>query len=333
MQVAQRWIVARLRNRRFFSLAELNAAIRDLVVALNDRVTRHLGASRRQLFEDLERPALGLCPRRLTSMRSGRSARSGSTAMSRSTATTIRCPTGCCARRSGAPDREDGPELFHDGQRVAAPPCAARLTARHTPARPHAVEPPALRRVDAEGRNPPRGGGSPAPPPRHWSPQSCMNGPIPSRASAPASASCNCCSTISNGWKRPANARSGSAPTRSYGSVSLGLGAPRSPPARPRRRGAGDLPTPTSQRRLLPLRTPCSPPDPRSAARSARRHGAGLRRAADPGRRRRFPADWLALLIDHGSPTATPGASAPGSAPRPLRHVGASIEDVDYRTA
>jgi len=44
VQVAQRWIVARLRNRRFFSLAELNAAIRALVDRLNDRVTRHLGA-------------------------------------------------------------------------------------------------------------------------------------------------------------------------------------------------------------------------------------------------------------------------------------------------
>ena len=62
VQVAQRWIVARLRNRRFFSLAELNAAIRDLVDGLNDRVTRHLGASRRQLFEDLERPALKPLP-------------------------------------------------------------------------------------------------------------------------------------------------------------------------------------------------------------------------------------------------------------------------------
>ena len=62
VQVAQRWIVARLRNRRFFSLTELNAAIRELVVALNDRVTRHLGASRRQLFEDLERPALKPLP-------------------------------------------------------------------------------------------------------------------------------------------------------------------------------------------------------------------------------------------------------------------------------
>jgi transposase len=58
VQVVERWILAKLRNRRFFSLAELNAAIRQLLDGLNDRVTRHLGASRRELFEQLDRPAL-----------------------------------------------------------------------------------------------------------------------------------------------------------------------------------------------------------------------------------------------------------------------------------
>lgn len=62
VQVVERWILARLRNRRFFSLAELNAAIRQLLDQLNDRVTRHLGASRRQLFEQLDRPALQNLP-------------------------------------------------------------------------------------------------------------------------------------------------------------------------------------------------------------------------------------------------------------------------------
>jgi len=37
VQVVQRWILARLRNRRFFSLVELNRAIRELVDQLNDR--------------------------------------------------------------------------------------------------------------------------------------------------------------------------------------------------------------------------------------------------------------------------------------------------------
>ncbi len=58
VQVATRWINAKLRNFKFFSLAELNAAIRDCVTALNDRVSRHLGASRRALFEATDRPAL-----------------------------------------------------------------------------------------------------------------------------------------------------------------------------------------------------------------------------------------------------------------------------------
>ena len=62
VQVATRWIIAKLRNRRFFSLGELNAAIAELVTALNNRVTRHLRASRRALFDDLERSALKKLP-------------------------------------------------------------------------------------------------------------------------------------------------------------------------------------------------------------------------------------------------------------------------------
>jgi len=62
VQIAQRWIAARLRNQRFFSLTDLNAAIRVLVDRLNDRVTRHFGASRRDLFEQIERSALRPLP-------------------------------------------------------------------------------------------------------------------------------------------------------------------------------------------------------------------------------------------------------------------------------
>ncbi|RWR24897.1 IS21 family transposase, partial [Sinirhodobacter populi] len=62
VQIAQRWISARLRNQRFFSLQELNAAIRVLLDRLNDRVTRHLGTSRRDLFEQIERATLRPLP-------------------------------------------------------------------------------------------------------------------------------------------------------------------------------------------------------------------------------------------------------------------------------
>ncbi|HEX3524345.1 MAG TPA: hypothetical protein VHT52_19935 [Stellaceae bacterium] len=58
VQIVGRWILARLRNRSFFSLAALNEAIRGLLVDLNDRTLRGWGRSRRQLFDELDRPAL-----------------------------------------------------------------------------------------------------------------------------------------------------------------------------------------------------------------------------------------------------------------------------------
>jgi transposase len=62
VQVVQRWILARLRNRRFFSLAELNEAIRGLVDDLNVRPMRGWSTTRRALFEQLDRPALRELP-------------------------------------------------------------------------------------------------------------------------------------------------------------------------------------------------------------------------------------------------------------------------------
>jgi transposase len=58
VQVVERWVLARLRHRRFFSLGELNAAIRELNNELNERSMRRIGCSRRALFEAIERPAL-----------------------------------------------------------------------------------------------------------------------------------------------------------------------------------------------------------------------------------------------------------------------------------
>ena len=58
----ERWVLAPLRNRSFFSLAELNAALAPLVAALNDRSSPGLPGSRRELWETLERPALQPLP-------------------------------------------------------------------------------------------------------------------------------------------------------------------------------------------------------------------------------------------------------------------------------
>ncbi len=62
VQVAQRWILARLRNETFFSLAALNLRIGELLVDLNNRRMRLYGESRRELFERLERRALKALP-------------------------------------------------------------------------------------------------------------------------------------------------------------------------------------------------------------------------------------------------------------------------------
>jgi transposase len=62
VQVVQRWILARLRNRRFFSLSELNQAIGELVAQLNDRPMRGWGTTRRALYEQVDRPALLTLP-------------------------------------------------------------------------------------------------------------------------------------------------------------------------------------------------------------------------------------------------------------------------------
>jgi len=62
VQVVERWILARLRHRTFFSLTELNQAIRELLDGLNARPMQHLGSSRRELFERLDRPALRPLP-------------------------------------------------------------------------------------------------------------------------------------------------------------------------------------------------------------------------------------------------------------------------------
>jgi transposase len=60
--VVERWILARLRNRRFFALSELNQAIGELVADLNARPMRRLGVSRRDLFLELDCPALKTLP-------------------------------------------------------------------------------------------------------------------------------------------------------------------------------------------------------------------------------------------------------------------------------
>ena len=60
--LATRWIIAKLRNRKFFTLGELNEAIAECLKTLNDKVSRHLGTSRAALFNEVEQAALKKLP-------------------------------------------------------------------------------------------------------------------------------------------------------------------------------------------------------------------------------------------------------------------------------
>ncbi len=62
VQVVERWILARLRHTRLFSLAELNRHIRALLTSLNERPFQKLPGSRRSQFEALDLPALNSLP-------------------------------------------------------------------------------------------------------------------------------------------------------------------------------------------------------------------------------------------------------------------------------
>jgi transposase len=62
VQVVERWLLARLRNMTFFSLAELNHTLRQWLTDLNSRPFKKLTGCRRSLFEELDQPALQPLP-------------------------------------------------------------------------------------------------------------------------------------------------------------------------------------------------------------------------------------------------------------------------------
>lgn len=62
--MAERWILAALRNHSFFSVTEINKAIAPRLPELNNRKFQRLDTTRRELFETIDKPALKPLPSR-----------------------------------------------------------------------------------------------------------------------------------------------------------------------------------------------------------------------------------------------------------------------------
>ena len=63
VQIVERWIMAGLRHHTFFSLGEVNQAIKVLLVELNQKPFKNLPGSRLSAFEQLDKPALKPLPK------------------------------------------------------------------------------------------------------------------------------------------------------------------------------------------------------------------------------------------------------------------------------
>ena len=165
VQIVQRFVLARLRNRRFFSLNELNAAIRETIADLNAKIMRKLGVSRDELFAEIDRPALKALP----------------------TAPYQYAEWKKC-RVAPDPRANRGEHHRHHDRdpvqgRSRGEPCSlSRAPSAHDNPRAHAERAPALRRVDAG----PNDAGSGQDRSRHDRPRGGDHeGQTPSRAGLP----------------------------------------------------------------------------------------------------------------------------------------------------
>lgn len=107
VQIAQRWIVARLRHRRFFNLAELNLAVAELLEELNSRAFKKLPGSRRSAFAGIDQSALKPLPKARFVITERKSVRVTSTTTSSSTSasTALRTRSSASASRAARQNR------------------------------------------------------------------------------------------------------------------------------------------------------------------------------------------------------------------------------------
>lgn len=129
--IVERFILARLRNRRFLSLGELNEAIREVQSDLNARLMRKLGGSRREFFETIDRPVLLPLPADPYTYAEWRRCRVAPDYHVEVHGHFYSVPSRLIREVVEARVTDTTIELFHAGQRVAAHPRSA-MKRRHT---------------------------------------------------------------------------------------------------------------------------------------------------------------------------------------------------------
>lgn len=150
--VVERWILARLRNRTFFSLGELNAAIAALLEELNARPFKKLEGCRRSRFDELEQAALRPLPARRYEFGEWRRAKVHPDYHVEVKRAYYSVPYRLIGQRVDVRLTANSVEIFHQGQLVAAHARASirgrRSTrAAHRPAGHAAVVEQSLARV------------------------------------------------------------------------------------------------------------------------------------------------------------------------------------------
>ena len=302
--VVERWILARLRNRRFFSLGELNQAIGELVATSTPGRCAVSGVSRRDLFVELDRPALQATAGRALRLRRVASAPG-------------RPRLPCRHRRplllGAAPaDPRAARGAHHRAHHRAVPQRRARRrpSARRRPrpahdrGRAHAEFPSALRRVDHRAH--PARGGSHRPEHRQ------ARRPDPGQPAAPRAGLPRLPRHPAPGAPVRCRSARGGLRSRARHRRPLLRLDPLDPQERARSAAAPSPPgraswrCPTTPTSAVPATTieeimhRAHPSHPRSAASARpRRHGPRLcELEANPTRAELSHAEWLGLLLD-----------------------------------
>ena len=136
VQIVERWVLAKLRNRRFTSLAMLNQAIFQLVDELNRKPSRHLGASRLELFHQIDKPALSPLPAEAYEYAEWKECRVGIDYHVEIDKHYYSVPHGLIKQQVTARITATTIELFHRGRRAASH-LRSRQQRRHTTIREH----------------------------------------------------------------------------------------------------------------------------------------------------------------------------------------------------